>query len=120
VQLSNGRKNFLYQKVAFEGGTRSFKTPKLRAGTYSLSMSATDPVGNYTKITGEVKVCASGCAQTIMATPVTTTTPTTPSTTTPTTTAPTSTSTSTSTTPTTTTGTVTAPPATTTTGGAGL
>jgi hypothetical protein len=119
VQLTNGRKNFLYTKVAYEGGTRSFQAPKLKAGTYSLSMSATDPVGNYTKITGEVKVCASGCSQTIRATPVTTTT----TTTTATTTTPTSTATSTTpstTTPTTTTGTQTAPPATTTTGGAGL
>jgi hypothetical protein len=120
VQLTNGSKNFLYKKVAFEGGTRSFQTPKLKAGTYSLSMSATDPVGNYTKITGQLKVCASGCSQTIMATPVTTTrtttTTTTPTTTTTTSTA-TSTTPSTTTTATTTTGTQTATTPTTTGGG---
>jgi hypothetical protein len=114
VQLTNGRKNFLYTKVSLEGGTRSFRTPKLKPGTYSLSISATDPAGNYAKITGELKVCASGCSQTIKATPVTPPTVTTP-TPTPTTTTTTTTTTPTITAPTTTTGTTTTPTTTTTT-----
>lgn len=124
VTLTNAAgKRFLYRKANFYAGTRGFRTPKLKPGIYSLAMSATDPAGNYTSISGQVNVCATSCPPYNLAPPPPppsppppTTTTTTPTTTTPTTTtpAPTTTSTTTTTSPTTT-----APPPTTTQPGTG-
>jgi hypothetical protein len=117
VTLASGSKNYLYTKQSFYSGTNSFKTPALKAGTYELTMSATDPAGNYARITGEVQVCSGSCPPYAIKPPTvttptrTSTTPTSTSTT-PTSTTPTSTSTTptaTTTTTTGTTGTTTAP-----------
>ena len=106
ITLSAGAKKYLYTKLLFRAGSHAFKTRKLKAGVYSVAMSATDLAGNYTRITGSLEVCRGGCP----APPPNTTT-------TPTTTAPTTTTSPTSTTPTTTTPTTTTP--TTTTPGSG-
>jgi hypothetical protein len=81
VQLSRGGKNYLYTKKDFYAGTDSFKTAALKAGTYSLTMSATDPAGNYAQITGQVQVCAGSCPPYAIKPPPSTTTTTTPTTT---------------------------------------
>jgi hypothetical protein len=119
VTLSRGSKSYLYTKQSFYAGTDSFKAHALKAGTYSLTRSATDPAGNYTRTTGELQVCSGSCPPYAIKPPsTTTTTSTTPTSTTPTTTSTTPTATSTTptttTTTTTTTSTVTATPPTTT------
>jgi hypothetical protein len=134
ITLSGGGKSYLYTKKSFFAGTNSFATPKLKAGTYTLSMSVTDPAGHYASLGTSLHVCKGGCAPSPYAiappstgavpsvtvplpAPSTTTTPTT---TTPTTAVPTGTTTTgtTPTAPTTTTDpdTTTAPPS----GGQGL
>ncbi len=140
ITLSGNGKDFVYTKRSFYAGANSVPSPKLKAGTYSLAMSITDPVGHYAKLITSLLVCGGKCpasdgtqpttgtAPTItvpIPKPVTTTTPTetkttvTKTTTTKTSTAPTTTTTVTtpSTTDTTTTPTCTG---TTTTGGTGI
>jgi len=99
VTLSRGSKNYLYTKRDFYAGTDSFKTPALKPGTYNLTMSATDPAGNYARITGQVQVCSGSCPPYSIKPPTTSTTTT--GTSTSTTTTGTATTTTTSTTPTT-------------------
>ncbi len=104
VTLNQGAKTYIYAKKSFYAGTRSLLAPKLKVGTYSLTMSVTDPVGHYAKLTTPLRVCKTKCPvqpyaiQPTTGTPPTVTvpipTPTkTGTTTTPTTTTPTSTST---------------------------
>ncbi|HET9094468.1 MAG TPA: D-glucuronyl C5-epimerase family protein [Solirubrobacteraceae bacterium] len=128
VTLARAGRNYLYTKRSFLGGPGGFSAPKLRPGTYSLTMSVTDPVGHYAALRTTLQVCRRDCAPSPYALappttgavptvtvplppPSTTPTPvsTTPTTTTTTTTT-TSTTTSTTTTTTTTTGTTSAPP----------
>jgi hypothetical protein len=133
VTLSSGGKNFLYTKQSFYAGTDSFAVPKLKAGTYTLAMSVTDPAGHYASLSTTLQVCKGGCppspyaivppttgavpAVTVPLPAPSTTTTTTPITSTKTTT----TTTATTTTPATTTGTTTTGTTTTsTTGGQGL
>ncbi|HEX3802090.1 MAG TPA: D-glucuronyl C5-epimerase family protein [Solirubrobacteraceae bacterium] len=122
ITLSQGTKNYVYTKKSFFAGNSSFPVPKLKAGTYGLTMSVTDPVGHYAKLTTDLRVCKGTCPPQPYAIRPTTGTvqtvtvpipkPTKTTTTTTTTTTPTTT-TGTTTTPSTTTGT-------TTTGGAGI
>ena len=108
VTLNQGAKNYIYEKQSFFAGTRAFSTPKLKVGTYSLTMSVTDPVGHYAKLTTGLQVCKRTCPaapyaiQPTTGTPPTVTVPIpkptkTGTTTTPTTTTPTTTSTTTTT-----------------------
>ena len=117
VTLNQGAKNYVYAKKSFYAGTGAWPVPKLKAGTYSLTMSVTDPVGHYAKLTTGLQVCKRTCpAQPYAIQPTTGTPPTvtvpipkptgTGTTTTPTSTTPTSTSTT--------------PTGTTTTGGGGI
>jgi D-glucuronyl C5-epimerase C-terminus len=129
ITLSQGTKKYVYTKKSFFAGTSSFPVPKLKAGTYSLAMSVTDPVGHYATLTTDLQVCKGSCPPqpyaiqpttgTVQAVTVPIPKPT-KTTTTPTTTTPTTTTTTT-TTPTTTTPTTTTPTGTTTTpsGGGG-
>ncbi|HWE59346.1 MAG TPA: D-glucuronyl C5-epimerase family protein [Solirubrobacteraceae bacterium] len=125
ITLSRAGKNYLYSKKSFFAGTGGFTTPKLKAGSYGLTMSITDPAGHYASLSTTFPVCGAGCPPpsygiappttgavstvTVPVPPPSTTTTSTVTTTTPTTTTGT-------TTPTTTTGTTT----TSTTGGSGL
>ncbi len=86
----------------FPHGTDTIKVPALKAGTYTVRMSATDLAGNFTRIAGTLTVTGS---TTVTTTLPTTTTPTVTTITTPTITTPTITTptTTTTTTPTTTT-----------------
>jgi hypothetical protein len=104
ITLSQGAKNYVYAKNSFFAGTRAFLAPKLKAGTYNLTMSVTDPVGHYAKLTTGLQVCKKTCPAppyAIQPTTGTVSTVTVPlpkptktgTTTTPTTTTPTSTST---------------------------
>jgi hypothetical protein len=102
ITLSKGGKNYIYSKTEYSSGTQYFKAPKLKAGTYSLAMSATDLVGHYVKLTSEIQVCGGTCTG-AGPLPVTVGTTTTATTTTPTSTSPTPTTTTTSTTSTSTT-----------------
>ncbi|MDE3133829.1 MAG: hypothetical protein KGL15_07180 [Acidobacteriota bacterium] len=126
VTLSRNGKNYLYTKQSFYAGTRAFTTPKLKAGSYSLAMSVTDPAGHYAALNTTLRACAGGCPPSYASAPTTgpvpsVTVPLPPPTTTATTTTTTTTTTPTATTPTTTTGTTTTPTTTTsTTGGSGL
>ena len=144
ITLSSGNgKNYVYTKRSFYAGNVSLQVPKLKAGTYSLAMSITDPAGHYAKLTTPFYACKGRCPVSDMARPSTpapptvtvpipkptrtttqtTTTPTrTKTTTTPTKTKTTTTPTTTTTTTTTTTGTTSTPTCTgtTTTGGTGL
>jgi hypothetical protein len=133
ITLSGSGKNYIYTKRSFLAGNVSLQSPKLKAGTYSLAMSITDPVGHYAKLTTSFYVCKGGCPASDATRPSTPTPPTvtvpipkptrttTQTTTTPTKTKTTTTPTTTTTT-TTTTGTTTTPTCTgtTTTGGTGL
>ncbi|MDE3131862.1 MAG: hypothetical protein KGL16_11985, partial [Acidobacteriota bacterium] len=121
VTLSRSGKNYLYGKRSFFAGTNSFATPKLKAGTYSLALSVTDPAGHYASLSTTLRVCAHGCPTQNSSAPTTGPVPSvtvplpqpsTTTTTTPTTTTTTPTTTITTTTTTTTT--------TSTTGGSGL
>ncbi|HEX3617525.1 MAG TPA: D-glucuronyl C5-epimerase family protein [Solirubrobacteraceae bacterium] len=128
VTLSAGGKNYLYTKKSFFAGTRSFATPKLKAGTYSLTMSVTDAAGHYASLSTSLHVCKGGCpaspyaiAPTTGAVPTVTVPLPRPSTTTTTTPTVTSTTpTTTTTVPTTTLPTTTDTTTTSTTGGQGL
>jgi hypothetical protein len=129
VTLSGAGKNYLYTKKSFFAGTGSFATPKLKAGSYTLAMSVTDPSGHYASLSTPLQICKGGCsasayaiappstgavpAVTVPLPAPSTTTTTTPTTTT---TGTTTTGTTPTTPPTTTTGTTT----TSTTGGSGL
>jgi hypothetical protein len=116
VTLNQGAKNYIYEKKSFYAGTRSLLAPKLKVGTYSLTMSVTDPVGHYAKLTTGLQVCKKTCPVQPYAIQPTTGTP--PTVTVP---IPTPTKTGTTTTPTTTTptSTSTTPTGTSTTGGTG-
>jgi D-glucuronyl C5-epimerase C-terminus len=116
VTLNQGAKNYIYEKKSFYAGTRSLVAPKLKVGTYSLTMSVTDPVGHYAKLTTGLQVCKRTCPVQPYALKPTTGTP--PTVTVP---IPTPTKTGTTTTPTTTTptSTSTTPTETSTTGGTG-
>jgi hypothetical protein len=61
VTLSRGGRNYLYTKRSFFAGTRAFNSPKLRAGTYDLAMSVTDPAGHYGSLSTSFRVCRGGC-----------------------------------------------------------
>jgi hypothetical protein len=61
ITLSRGGKNYLYTKKSFFAGTRAFNSPKLKAGSYSLAMSVTDPAGHYGSFSTTFQVCAGGC-----------------------------------------------------------
>jgi hypothetical protein len=119
ITLSRGAKTYVYTKKSFYAGTRSLGVPKLKTGTYSLTMSVTDPVGHYAKLTTGLQVCMRTCPPEPYAIQPTTGTP-------PTVTVPlpkptkTGTTTTTTTTPTSTTTTTTTPTGTTTTGGGGI
>ena len=115
VTLNQGAKNYIYAKKNFYAGTRSLPAPKLKIGTYSLTMSVTDPVGHYAKLTTGLQVCKKRCPAQPYAIQPTTGTP--PTVTVP---IPTPTKTGTTTTPTTTTSTSTTPTGTSTTGGGGI
>ncbi len=116
ITVSSGNRRYLYTRALFRAGNHEFRTRKLKPGSYSVEMAATDLAGNYTRVYGSLQVCSASCPPappptTTTTTPTgTTTTPTgtttTPTTTTPTTTTPTATTTTptgTTTTPTTTT-----------------
>ncbi|HWD68571.1 MAG TPA: D-glucuronyl C5-epimerase family protein, partial [Solirubrobacteraceae bacterium] len=64
VTLSRNGKNYLYTKKSFFAGTRGFNSPKLKAGTYTLAMSVTDPADHYGSFTTSFRVCGGGCAPT--------------------------------------------------------
>jgi len=117
VTLNQGATNYIYEKKTFYAGTRSLLAPKLKIGTYSLTMSVTDPVGHYAKLTTGLQVCKRKCPVQPYAIQPTTGTP--PTVTVP---IPTPTRTGTTTTPTTTTptSTSTTPTGTSTTGGGGI
>ncbi len=61
VTLSRAGKNYLYTKRSFFAGTDAFATPKLKAGTYGLAMSVTDPVGHYASLNTTLRVCSGRC-----------------------------------------------------------
>jgi D-glucuronyl C5-epimerase C-terminus len=61
VTLSQGSKNLIYTKKSFYAGTRSFPAPKLKVGTYPLTMSVTDLNGHYAKLSTSFRVCKGGC-----------------------------------------------------------
>jgi len=115
VTLTQGAKTYIYAKKSFYAGTRSLPAPKLKTGTYSLTMSVTDPVGHYAKLTTGLQVCKRACPPEPYAIQPTTGTP--PTVTVP---QPKPTKTGTTTTPTSTTPTSTTPTGTTTTGGGGI
>jgi D-glucuronyl C5-epimerase-like protein len=115
VTLNQGAKNYIYEKKSFFAGTRSLLAPRLKVGTYSLTMSVTDPVGHYAKLTTGLHVCKKRCPVQPYAIKPTTGTPAAV-----TVAIPTPTKTGTTTTPTTTTPTSTTPTGTSTTGGTGI
>jgi hypothetical protein len=120
VTLSQSGKNYIYAKKTFYAGTRSLPAPKLKAGTYSLTMSVTDPVGHYAKLTTGLQICRRACPAQPYAVQPTTGTPPTVTVAVPKPTNTGTTTTPTSTTPTSTTSTSTTPTGTTTTGGGGI
>ena len=132
ITLSGNGKDYIYTKRSFYAGNLSLQSPKLKAGTYSLAMSITDPAGHYAKLTTNLYACKGRCpaseatkpstpAPTTVTVPIPTPTrTTTQTTTTPTrtkTTTTTATTTTATTTTTTTTSTSTTPGGTNTTGG---
>jgi len=115
VTLNQHAKTYIYEKRSFFAGTRSLLAPKLKSGTYSLTMSVTDPVGHYAKLTTGLQVCKKTCPAQPYAIKPTTGTP--PTVTVP---IPAPTNTGTTTTPTSPTSTSTTPTGTSTTGGGGI
>ncbi|HEY2654626.1 MAG TPA: D-glucuronyl C5-epimerase family protein, partial [Solirubrobacteraceae bacterium] len=81
-------KQVLYTSAQYQHGTDAIKVGKLKPGTYSVKLSATDLAGNYASLTGELIVYKGGnrpstpppptSTQTGPPTPTTTTTTTTP------------------------------------------
>jgi D-glucuronyl C5-epimerase C-terminus len=61
ITLSRAGKNYIYTKKSFFAGTRGFNTPKLKAGSYNLTMSVTDPAGHYASLSTTLSVCQGGC-----------------------------------------------------------
>ena len=111
-------KTVVATSAQYPHGTDAIKVGKLKPGTYSVKLSATDLAGNYATVTGELIVYKGGNRPSTGPAPTSGPTRTTPTKTTPTKTTPTTTvTTPTVTTPTTTTPTVTTP--TTTTPGSG-
>ncbi len=109
-------KPVVYTSAQYPHGTDAIKVGKLKTGTYSVKMSATDLAGNYASLTGEVIVYKGTNRPTTPPPPTSTQTgPKTPTTTTTTPTKTTTTPTKTVTTPTRTVTTPAPPPPTTTT-----
>ena len=101
----------VYTSAQYPHGTDAIKVAKLKPGTYSVQLSATDLAGNHASLTGELIVYKGGSPPPVPPPPTTTTpTPTTTTPTTPTPTTTTPTPTTTTPTPTTTTTTTTPPP----------
>jgi len=107
-------KPVVYTSGQYPHGTDAIKVEKLKPGTYSVKLSATDLAGNYTSLTGELIIYKGRNRPSTPPPPTSGPTTTTPTKTTPTKTTPTKTvTTPTVTTPTTTTPTVTTPTTTT-------
>jgi len=62
ITLSRAGKNYLYTKKSFFAGTGGFSAPKLKAGSYTLTMSVTDPAGHYASLSTTLSVCQGGCS----------------------------------------------------------
>jgi hypothetical protein len=117
IQITGGgakahAKPVLYTSAEYPYGTEAIEVGKLKAGTYSVKLSATDLAGNYASLTGELIIYKGGNRPSTPPPPTTTTTPT-KTTTTPTNTTTTPTKTTTTPTKTVTTPTVTTPTSTT-------
>jgi hypothetical protein len=124
VTLTRAGRRYLYGKQSLFAGTRTLSVPKLKIGTYSLTMSVTDPAGHYASLGTTLQVCKIVCPPSVYVTspPSTGSVPTVTVPLPPPTTTSTTTGTGTTTTGTTTTGTTTSttPTGTTTTGGVGF
>lgn len=59
--VSRKGKDYLYTKAEVRAGTRSFTTTKLRRGTYTVSLAATDMAGHRTEIQGQLRACPRPC-----------------------------------------------------------
>ena len=56
IVVARGSRTMFQTSAGFAYGTRSFRVPALKAGTYTVRLAATDEAGTFSRITGNLRI----------------------------------------------------------------